>query len=898
MSKRKAIDEESEDEEEEEEKTGKDSVKEELKSFLCNEGSKTTRIQTLTVPYEAVAVDEPWAEIQRSTIITCSNALGILSHLVTVYMNYKAQQDPSFPDLFNRNYIRQLFIHLGRQRFHTKNIIPDPHMQQYLKVHPISEEMQQLFNAGFHKRACDSLAGRILTAAKVHVKDRFEERVKQHIACDMERRVWQQHAHPAFKAYLNSAAHAIFQAAIMDDAGSAAAKIEAFLTRERVGGEPIHASWRVPTQAAAELYREQFSHFRTIPEEEWSASSKKTDRASYYEHVKRFPESCLVLLEAYRREDQSLRDVKAATLLQMNAVQPLLKSAHTLEKVVSQLGAFRVVAAPEWAVVGSKGPLTEQQQSEYKQILQETRRVRQEVWAEQQQPGFLLTPKPFTLLPVADLQPAFITLDDIGLRELYVMMQYAGDTQPAESKRGIRLWWTGAFNLHTKRYSNRAGTGRGSVKKRAVLKTQKKLIRGGVRQLWKQAWVLNEEEYALNKLVPNLPPPTLLNSLMTDGVQVKVTLCSLGKGEGEEGQAVGTKNFRKAGYKHVTKTYNIGKHSRGIFKTAKALPKGLLTDLNRLQDTSFVEVIGVDPGQKAPITWARSKLTTTTSADSFKPSGKQLGSASYNSEFSNSDYKYQTLSKANEKFEIQRKESNTPYKEALDQYSSLGASLKSAAGTDTYSTVLYSNLDVLSKEHTSTQRREFRFARFRARQRTLAKMVRLLAGGDPVAAAISHDKKVATGTIRDNSKRAALRKRVRDKIAATRGARNWTRIVFFGNAEFGHGSRGPVPKKDLLMMLAARSVVVLTDEFRSSIKCCGCGGRLVQADSSRVFSCQAHEHVPTSCTVSYIDRDINASVNIALCGVAQLLGLARPAHLVRPRRAGGEIDEEAVEEGV
>ncbi|KAG5187444.1 hypothetical protein JKP88DRAFT_307688 [Tribonema minus] len=157
------------------------------------------------------------------------------------------------------------------------------------------------------------------------------------------------------------------------------------------------------------------------------------------------------------------------------------------------------------------------------------------------------------------------------------------------------------------------------------------------------------------------------------------------------------------------------------------------------------------------------------------------------------------------------------------------------------------------------------------------------------------------GDIEDGGTAAALRKigpepeerealltRMRDNLAGDR--RTWTRVVFFGNAQFGHGSRGPLPRKALIRAIALLVPVVLMNEFRTSKACCGCGKNLVQVNGSRVFRCISctPEGDNLDCSVRFIDRDINASVNIAICGINMLLGRTRPQHLCRG--AGEEED--------
>lgn len=68
-----------------------------------------------------------------------------------------------------------------------------------------------------------------------------------------------------------------------------------------------------------------------------------------------------------------------------------------------------------------------------------------------------------------------------------------------------------------------------------------------------------------------------------------------------------------------------------------------------------------------------------------------------------------------------------------------------------------------------------------------------------------------------------------------RKIRDSQRVLFFEDGQFGHGARGPCPRKALIRVLGVRCPVVLVDEFRKSKCCCGCGTPLEQVGGSRVF---------------------------------------------------------------
>ncbi len=99
------------------------------------------------------------------------------------------------------------------------------------------------------------------------------------------------------------------------------------------------------------------------------------------------------------------------------------------------------------------------------------------------------------------------------------------------------------------------------------------------------------------------------------------------------------------------------------------------------------------------------------------------------------------------------------------------------------------------EELLSDLRRKQRFARFRAQERALNHFASLIAYGE---------EQVSLRRTRGRSKRE-----LKKELYARR------RVVFFGKATFGHGARGPVPRKALIRSLALKCPVVLVDEYRT-----------------------------------------------------------------------------------
>lgn len=334
----------------------------------------------------------------------------------------------------------------------------------------------------------------------------------------------------------------------------------------------------------------------------------------------------------------------------------------------------------------------------------------------------------------------------------------------------------------------------------------------------------------------------------------------------------------------------------GLFKDAAPIPRDLLAKLDERAPGIRLEVIGVDPGHKKIVAHSRAVLTSGTRFSDFRGcAGKGP------SHTTAQDWKYQSLRKAAQGFEVRRRASSAAYRlanEALMLTTARGGLVELQHHADVVMQHLASNCD----EKLSAERRRENFARVRAHDRALAKMAGDIVGKSPDhASKQSHDRNARTArdaTVTAIRLQAVEQLKLRRAVeGAMRGLppsedtreRVWSRVVFFGAAQFGHGSRGPLPRKALLRVLARMCAVVMTDEHRTSKCCGGCGEDLIAVDRSRVFRCPSHRDEPGSCSVNYIDRDVNGCGNIGLVGARQLLGLDRPEFLTRrDRRTGAE----------
>ena len=152
---------------------------------------------------------------------------------------------------------------------------------------------------------------------------------------------------------------------------------------------------------------------------------------------------------------------------------------------------------------------------------------------------------------------------------------------------------------------------------------------------------------------------------------------------------------------------------------------------------------------------------------------------------------------------------------------------------------------------------------------------------DRIEGLISQDKKT-------------LRKKWKDNIE---NRKKKTHVVFFGNGLFPTGGSGYpcVPRKRFLRYLAASGVVVILDEFKTSKCCPGCHNELEDTDEKRVRRCKSDQSV--SCLLSSEngapfkdDRDVIATINMAICAHGLLVSGKRPKYLSREKYKRGTVE--------
>ncbi|KAG5186316.1 hypothetical protein JKP88DRAFT_240918 [Tribonema minus] len=354
----------------------------------------------------------------------------------------------------------------------------------------------------------------------------------------------------------------------MNDIEAASIKVSDFIFRERGKAKTVlHQDWAEAVADCAEKYRSMMDCFlMPIKGDSDTISRPRANGtpsyfAEYNWNSKNFPTLCLCIEAEFRAEDAQYRDLRREIWEGINRDQPSLKAAIDKKGVREQRGSFKRVPRPAWIDVGEPGDgLTEGEAKEFSAIRNAVSEIRNQFWRERQQPGTRNPPKPFTLLPVFDLKPAFVQISHKVVSQIGGKLAAMSAAQAAspplpqakdESDDAVkpkrpfsvttntRLWWTPVFDFHSgdwviapwcersrleRRHRRQQRPGQQKKRARAaraVLKMRRKTRRFGIHQLRKESWILNDDEYGRRK---EGPAPHLIRSISTDGTQCNVTL--------------------------------------------------------------------------------------------------------------------------------------------------------------------------------------------------------------------------------------------------------------------------------------------------------------------------------------------------------------------------------------
>ena len=144
---------------------------------------------------------------------------------MTLYLNEKALADPTCDYFVQRAAYQQLCAQLGRITPGRGGSVEDPFLGAYLVRQPLPPSVEATIERGFCPNARYGMCMEMLAAAERHVTGMFEDRVAQHIACDLERRMWGQRDRPGFDKFVKRVAKVVLQAAAKNADAAATARV-------------------------------------------------------------------------------------------------------------------------------------------------------------------------------------------------------------------------------------------------------------------------------------------------------------------------------------------------------------------------------------------------------------------------------------------------------------------------------------------------------------------------------------------------------------------------------------------------------------------------------------------------------------------------------------------------
>lgn len=332
-----------------------------------------------------------------------------------------------------------------------------------------------------------------------------------------------------------------------------------------------------------------------------------------------------------------------------------------------------------------------------------------------------------------------------------------------------------------------------------------------------------------------------VSNFKTDGVTLCLSLIASPK---KHPAPVNMEHLTKAGYQIPipTKKVNvIDSSQRGIYRDSQER-----SDIKKVkkEDLNGVTIVGVDPGQRKPISVSELKLSK--KLDS-KIDHEQIAECNFwekNSKQFMEDCGRNHVADQ----EGKRRRKSFKYRFALEQLSQDGIRHRTCDSSifDNYLESVGLTLKAMKLEKMRLARKKLNWLRKRKTRSTLDK-------------------------IADELLLGANKKKEADE----------TRVIFFGGGNWTPKKGSPaVPRKPLISRIASKGLCIVEDEYRTS-KCCPCCGGEMQdlKGKDRVRCCK--NSLNGNCSLTNLDRDRVGSLNIALCGAMTLLGHKRPEHLCR-----------------
>lgn len=325
---------------------------------------------------------------------------------------------------------------------------------------------------------------------------------------------------------------------------------------------------------------------------------------------------------------------------------------------------------------------------------------------------------------------------------------------------------------------------------------------------------------------PDKCPWMIGESFLTDGVQIKLLLVTL---EHTRKAFSGSSQLNEKGYNKLpranTQLESLLEDGKGVYNISS-----LVASTSIRED---IIVMSADPGQAKVIN------VSSASAGVWAKKDPDVILKSSTCVFGD-DYRRDTRALRSDEYETFRRQ-NQPYGVAIDRLRHEKKRTSCLTTFVQYCKSWCANGPALLNETLQTGRKFMRFDRFRATQKTLAKIADNYMGhvGDTC------------------------------------------RVMLFGKASFrAQKGRASAPRKAMIREMASRGVVLMVEEYNTSKKCPGCKEDTVEDKERRIRSCKNFKvgSPEESCRLHRLtpefemDRDNVGSTNIGMRGFGKLLG--------------------------
>jgi len=390
--------------------------------------------------------------------------------------------------------------------------------------------------------------------------------------------------------------------------------------------------------------------------------------------------------------------------------------------------------------------------------------------------------------------------------------------------------------------------------------------RQGLHQLRRHHWATRDNLTPAAMSDQSRKIPWIVTHMRTDGIQLVVGMMTMEKNTNANGNMVPRSIRAKgidalnnvAGYNAITRNLDILREKYGVY--------GMLKKISREDIPDNLWITGLDPGQKDIVSY---------STENFGERNFRLPNhpRTFTKKVDAITYRRNILANHAEKEEARRRKRDPDYENVFTLLNS--GSLKNPATVQQYLTAAQANRRLIFEKMVVHDNRRARFNRKRANIRGFANI------GKQVAYHVGI--KEIWRLKRREEPRNIFRRASR---AVMENEKNKIRVVGYGKAGFGHGSRGPTPRKKTIDAIARWVPVKLVNEWRTSKTCHVCFSIMRSTSTYRERVCS------NALTPHRSDRDDNASMNMGMIIGFELIFGHRPLHLTWPRLRATLTDAE------